>query len=215
LTLGGEILISMPDSLFINSTPIIDSFISIGALGASDITILLGNSAFLNSFIENLGSGALTLVVDQNFPSPSLETAGSFWVQRPIWRRRAALFGFSHRSNFSTVSQDRRPSMGFPSSPEPPSSTRIKKYGAPTTPRRSADFPSLFSTSRAKLSWASQASIIDSEFLEKLHPTDEFPGWWKRFTLSSGEFLTPYFITVRQIGFSNPKSYSTSLHDTW
>lgn len=72
-----------------------------------------------------------------------------------------------------------------------------------------------------------QAETINVEFLAGLHPYDESPGWWQRFSLADGLNYEPYaatgmrkypseeryFLTRRKLKFFNlPKDYTALLH---
>lgn len=215
-TRGGPISISMGNNLNMLSAPGVAANISIGAGGNSDLTIRVGNSAFVNSTIQNLGAGNLIISVDENFPSPYLGS-GAFYLGAG-----ASLTTTSGAIRIFTSQQQLNSILGLLNG----LSFRQGSLFVDTNqeiwcvyfPSNLAGNPFTIFYKECLQLLASQAQIIANEALADFHPANEFPGWWKRFVLSYEESFalapTPYFITVRQQGvFWTPKTYTSVLHE--
>lgn len=213
-TLGGQLDITMSNNLVMNSTPAFPAQIEVGAAGSSDLTIRLGNSAFINSEIQNLGSGDLTIAVDENFPEPFIGT-GSFNLGSSslLLTNGGTLRIFTAQQSLNSILGTLN---GLAFSLGPIFVDTNQEVWCVYYPADINGVPFTVFYKDCLQLLAEQAEIVITEQLVELQPYNSFPGWWKRFTIGEeNAWSQPYFITVRSMsGVWLPKSYTTYLHST-
>lgn len=217
-TLGGPISIDVRGIITMTSAPGFEALISMGALGTSDLTIITGDSIFINSTIQNLGTGALYIVVDANFPQP-LIGQGLFFLGNGGVLTTA---GGAVRIFTATQNLEANSILGLINGTAFTAGTIFidsnQEIWCTFYPSTLGGFPFTIFYKDCLQQIATQAQLVTSELLADLHAFNEFPGWWERFTLSANEkdqsFKDPYFFRRRfSPMFWQPKSYTVFLHD--
>ncbi len=189
--------------------------IEMGAGGAGDLFISAGHSLSINSSVLNLGSGNLFIVVDAAFPSSPLFGSGSLSLGPSgiisaagglvrIWSAQQGLNTISGLIN--GVSFDR--GTLFINSDQ--------EVWCTYYPSGTGTSPLIFFYKDCLQELVFQASVIDSEALEDLHPSNENPGWFARFYLQGGglgdpelSVREPYLIRRRILKtIDQPKTYT-------
>ncbi len=222
-TFGGPVNVWIGHDINLVSTPGNTATIAING-GASDLTVQAGHSASINSSIVNLGTGDIYFVVDAAFPAPPLFGTGGFHLGSGAFFQSAggAIRIFTSQQSFNTI--DGSFIDAFLVSHAFTAGTLFIDTNGEVWctyyPSTFGGIPFTIFYKNCLQELAQQANLIAGELLADLHPYNEFPGWWKRFTMSTAgidlehAFSTPYFITQRVLGnIWLPKSYTSYLHD--
>lgn len=222
-TFGGEINLWIAHDINLVSTPGNTATIAING-GASNLIAQAGHSASINSSIVNLGTGDIYFVVDAAFPAPPLFGIGGFHLGSGAFFQTAggAIRIFTSQQSYNTI--DGSFIDAFLVSHSFSAGTLFidsnQEVWCTYYPSTFGGIPFTIFYKNCLQALAQQANLIAGELLADLHPYNEFPGWWERFTISSAgidlehAFATPYFITKRVLGnIWLPKSYTSYLHD--
>lgn len=194
-----------------------NTFVLQDVLTAGEILMITGNSMFLDSslhgsvVIASSGS-AVTLVVDNNFPTAPLIGTGLFSMDSSA---RINSFGllqiYTARQYLNNISgllnglSFRRGTL-FVDTFSEVWCTYYDDGGI------GSPFTIYYKDCLQEI--VQQAMVVVDQFLVDLHPYNEFPGWESRFLIGYDEsFLQipptePYLLRRRAIGSNHPKSYT-------
>jgi len=171
----------------------------------------------INSLIENLGGGDIILVVDGNFPQPFLGN-GSFNLgpTANLTTTSGAIRVFTSQQFLNNIEGLLNGQSFTAGTLFVDTNTEI---WCTYFPSDAGGFPYTIFYKTCEELLASQAAIVTDQALVDLHPFNEFPGWWKTFSMKYIDpefgYTEPFFITVRNLGtFWMPKTYTAYLHST-
>ncbi len=219
-TLGGGIAVTSAHDLIMTSAPGNPATISVGAAGSSDLFIQTDRSAIVDSLIANFGTGNLFLVVDAAFPTPPLFGPGFFSLGTGgiLSTAGGAVRIFTSQQSLNSI-------LGLINGLTFTAGTVFidtnQEAWCVYYPSNFGGTPFTIFYKDCLQQLADQAQIAVAEELNDLHPTNEAPGWWQRFSMSlyNDPELTveyPYFIGRRFLKTVwHPKSYTAFLHDTF
>ncbi len=212
---GGAIDLSVGHNIALQDAAGSLASIEMGAGGTGDLFLSAGHSVSINSSVVNLGSGNLFLVVDAAFPSSPLFGSGALSLGSSgiistagglvrVWSSQQGLNSISGLINGATF--DRGP-LFIDSDQE---------VWCTYFPSGSGSSPLLFFYKNCLQELVFQASVVDAEALEDLHPSNENPGWFEQFYILGGGLgdpelavWEPYLIRRRILKtIDHPKTYT-------
>ncbi len=212
---GGAIDLSVGHNIALQDAAGSLASIEMGAGGTGDLFLSAGHSVSINSSVVNLGSGNLFIVVDAAFPSSPLFGSGALSLGSSgiistagglvrVWSSQQGLNSISGLINGATF--DRGP-LFIDSDQE---------VWCTYFPSGSGSSPLLFFYKNCLQELVFQASVVDAEALEDLHPSNENPGWFEQFYILGGGLgdpelavWEPYLIRRRILKtIDHPKTYT-------
>ncbi len=184
----------------------------------ADTSIRMNPTSLIDFTAPLVPGSTVTLVVDDQFPSPPLMGSGGFimslgamimTVERPpiaIYTSQQGLNFIAGQINGSFFSNG---TLFI---------DRNEEQWCTYFPNGQNVLPFRVHYKNCLQQATSQATLIVAEFLVDLHSFNEFPGWYEEFSLDSriidNEMHTPYFLARRHLkSFNQPKTYSSWLHD--
>jgi filamentous hemagglutinin family protein len=197
--IGGSIILTGAASIVVGPGPV------------SELRLIAGRNIELQSplsTIQNLSAGDLTLVVDNQFPSPPLLGNGRFLsvAGSTVFSNDGMADGplriFSSGQSLNSI-QGTLNSLAF--IPGTLFIDTAQEQWATYYPSAFGGIPFTIFYKEAESILANQALIIADQLLVGLHPFNEFPGWKAAFDFSGD----PYYLRRRYLNLINhPKTYT-------
>ena len=184
----------------------------------ANISIQMGPNSIIDFLAPLVPGSTVTLVVDDEFPSPPLFGAGSFVMNagaQILTAERAPVAIFSSQQQLNSINGSIN---GTSFSQGTLYINTNEEQWCTYYPNGPNIIPFRVYYKTCLQEAASEASLIVTEILTDLHPYNEFPGWREEFSLSAKMddygFTEPYFVTRRQLKVINqPKTWTVYLRD--